>query len=104
MYIPQERVSVFKSAIMNNDDLADEVKSFVIDSFVSAFDYDPNAKSRVYSNEEYQKMKQKHGGNLGKLECNIRARKKYESDNREEINRRARERYHARKLLSNNSV
>ena len=98
MYLPQERVNSFKNSIFDNTDLTNDVKSFVINSFISAFDYDPNAKSRVYSNEEYLKMKEKHGS-LSRLECNIRAKKKYEDKNRAEINRKARERYHTKKLL-----
>ena len=95
MYIPHEKVFIFKNTI-NSTSFSDDVKTFINDTFDVVFDYDPNSKSRVYSHDSYLKMKEKHG-NLGKLECNIRARQKYEAKNRDEINRKARERYHAKK-------
>lgn len=99
MYIPEKRVSEFKEMI-NAGDLSDEMKEFVFKSFDKAFDYTPVYKrSNVYTHDTYLKMKERHGGNLSRLECNVRARKKYDDKNREEINRKARERYRKKKLL-----
>lgn len=102
MYIPHEKVSNFKECI-NSADISDEIKLFINKTFDDVFEYSTETKSRVYTHDDYLKMKEKHGGNLGKLESNIRARKKYESKNRDEINRKARERYHAKKFISNNN-
>lgn len=102
MYIPEKRVSEFKEMI-NAGDLSDEMKEFVFKSFDKAFEYNPDVKSRIYTHQEYLKMKERHG-NLGKLDCNVRARKKYEEKNREEINRKARERYHKKKLLKEQAI
>lgn len=103
MYIPHDKVSSFKNFI-NSTDCSDDLKILICKSFDDIFQYSPDTKSRVYTHEDYLKMKEKHGGNLGALECNIRARQKYEAKNREEINRKARERYHAKKNLRNSNL
>lgn len=99
MYLPHEKVANFKNAI-NSFDFSDDVKELVCKTFDRTFEYSPDTKSRVYTHEEYLKMKEKHGGKLWATPANKLAKQRYTEKHREEINRKARERYHATKNLA----
>ena len=98
VYVTKEKYNKFLE-MMDNRSLPSEYKSVMIEIFQESLDYDP--KKSTYIVENYKKSKEYHlnksNGERTYSENHRKAVSRYKEKNREEINRKARERYHQKK-------
>lgn len=102
MYITKDKYFNYVSALIAMD-LDDELYNELMNTFHQSLGFDPNKST--YSPENYHKSKEKNleksGGVTSRSPSQKRANDKYNESKREERNRKARERYHRLKQLSN---
>lgn len=103
-YVTKEKYNKYLE-MLDGLELLNDVKETIRTRFEEIFDYDPT--KNTYSKEKYEKDKEsmlkKTNGKSAYSESHWRAKKKYDLEHREEINRKARERYHKKKELDRNS-
>ena len=99
-YVTKDKFNLYKNKIEELG-LVKEMEENILRLFQESFEYDP--EKSTYSTEKYQQNREYHlkktNGERGYSESKLKANNKYNEKNREEVNRKARERYHKTKAL-----
>ena len=99
-YVTKEKYNKYLE-MLEELELLNEVKETIRIKFEEIFDFDP--RKNTYSADRYKQNRKYHldksNGERPYAESHLRASNKYNERNREEINRKARERYQNKKEL-----
>ena len=95
--VTHEKFNMYKSGLESMESLSPDS---ILTLFSEIFEYDPSMK--FYSREVRLKNREYHlertGGKQSVSDSQVKAHKKYNETHREEINKKAKERYHKKKL------
>lgn len=109
--VTHEKFNMFKDNLESMNSLSPEVTKSIFSAFYEIFDYNPEMK--FYNREVYEQNRKYHlertKGESAYSDAHKRSWKKYDEIHREERNRKAKERYHRKKIekqmtLNNNLI